>query len=768
MTSREEFLLKIRATFKIEASEGIANITSNLMELENGPPEERQAQLIEAIYREAHSLKGAARAVNISEIEQICQSLESVFSGMKNKTVSMAPGLFNTFHQTVNTLTDMLKNAETGISEPMKNDVKEILMKLQKVAHGVSSEVHNAKLTAPEKPESAMQAMENERPQARPAGMKEIVPSKQDETIRISVGKLDSLLFQAEEMLVLKQKFEHFGDGLNLIAKKLNSWSQEATAVSSQVADIDQQLQQAVVGEVLTPFDESIRQMVNFFDWGASLIKSVEGELGKMQKSSVIETYNSGTKIESLLDEVKKMISVPFTAILDVFPKAARDLSTDIGKEVQVLIRGAGIEIDRRILEEIRNPLMHLLRNCVDHGIEKPAVRKQTGKPERGTIELTIERLDSNKVEITISDDGAGIDLGRLKKKYIMNEKVSAAEADQLDENDLVNYIFKTGISTSDMITDLSGRGLGLAIVQEKIEQLGGSVSVKSDTGKGTSFKMQIPLTLVTFRGVRMLVGDREFISPTSKIDRVFRVLKTEIKLIDNKPAIPLNGGVIPLVFMADILEIPFKESDNPYIIVLIIGEKESKIGFVVDEILDEEVVLVKKFNNQLKRVRNIAGATVLGSGKVIPILNVSDLLKSAIKDTPLRNLRNAVEKETAKKSILVVEDSITSRMLLKNILETAGYLVSTAIDGAEGYAKAKGDHFDLILSDVDMPRMNGFDMTSKIRSDHAIADIPIVLVTSLSKSEDREHGMEVGASAYIVKGSFDQSNLLEVVERLI
>jgi two-component system chemotaxis sensor kinase CheA len=426
------------------------------------------------------------------------------------------------------------------------------------------------------------------------------------------------------------------------------------------------------------------------------------------------------------------------------------------------------MEIDRRILEEMRNPLMHLLRNSIDHGIEKPEIRKQKNKPEKGTIHLTIDRLENNKVEITLADDGAGIDVEKLKKKYVRQEKIPAAEVDNIDEQVLLNYIFKSGISTSDMITDLSGRGLGLAIVQEKIEQLGGSVAVTSIAGKGTGFKIQIPLTLVTFRGVRIRVGENEYISPISKIDRVLRIEKNVVKNISNEPSIPYEEGFIPLVYMADILEFPYKEREDEYIVVLVFGSMEQQIGFVVDEILDEEVVLVKKFNPQLKRVRNISGATVLGSGKVIPILNAADLLKSALKVKTHHSHEVLTTKEKAKNAILVVEDSITSRMLLKNILETAGYRVSTAIDGIEGFTMLKQDSFNLVVSDVDMPRMNGLDMTAKIRSDKSVADIPVVLVTSLSKREDRERGMEVGANAYIVKSSFDQSNLLEVVERLL
>jgi two-component system chemotaxis sensor kinase CheA len=640
MTSREEFLKKIRATFKIEASEGIVNMTSNLIELEKNPDGARQAVIIEAIYREAHSLKGAARAVNVPEIESVCQAMESVFSAMKEKSVAMNPQLYDLFHLTVNTLTDILAAVDQEITDILRDRVGEITDNLLKVAAGEYEKIAVVSPGLPAREVKAPDSPKNEAVVPAKPSNPEPASIRHDNTIRISVEKLDNLLFQSEEMLALKQTFAHFSDGLRATTKKLNSWTHEASEISLFVDDIRQKLQDKSDSDQFTPFEENVQKVIQFFDWASSLVKIAEGDLNKMRIFSVQETYNSGSKIESLLDEVKKMISIPFSTILDVFPKAARDLSKDRGKEVNVIIRGSEMEIDRRILEEMRNPLMHLLRNSIDHGIEKPEIRKQKNKPEKGTIHLTIDRLENNKVEITLADDGAGIDVEKLKKKYVRQEKIPAAEVDNIDEQILLNYIFKSGISTSDMITDLSGRGLGLAIVQEKIEQLGGSVAVTSIAGKGTGFKIQIPLTLVTFRGVRIRVGENEYISPISKIDRVLRIEKNAVKNISNEPSIPYEGGFIPLVYMADILEFPYKEREDEYIVVLVFGSMEQQIGFVVDEILDEEVVLVKKFNPQLKRVRNISGATVLGSGKVIPILNAADLLKSALKVKPVTAMR--------------------------------------------------------------------------------------------------------------------------------
>ena len=293
-------------------------------------------------------------------------------------------------------------------------------------------------------------------------------------------------------------------------------------------------------------------------------------------------------------------------------------------------------------------------------------------------------------------------------------------------------------------------------------------ISVKTQKEKGTEFIIQVPVSLVTFRGILIRCGNQEFIVLTLKINRVFRQPKNEIKTFENKAGITYDGNVISFNYLADVLEMPVTANSLEFIPSLLVGSGENQVVFAVDEILDEEEVQVKRFNKHLEHIRNISGATILSSGKVVSILNVEELVRSAIKNTPSTIREKLVETEKEIKSVLVVEDSITSRMLLKNILETAGYVVTTAVDGMDGFSKLKEGEFNLIVSDVDMPRMNGFDLTAKIRSDKAVSEMPVVLVTSLSKTEDRERGMEVGANAYIIKSSFDQSNLLEVIERLI
>jgi len=767
MNEREEFIKRILETFKLEAEEGIKNMTSNLIELEKEPSESLKMELIEVMFREAHSLKGASRAVNIIEIESVCQSLENVFSVLKNKTIELSPTVFDELHNTIDILNEILITSGDEINDELNQKISEIIINLDNIEISKIEDVGIPKANKSKKDNKDLSKNVNEESKSfnkeTPLKTKKI----SDETIRVNIEKLDDLLFQVEEMLSLKLTTIQHGEDLRSTLQKISEWKKESSNVYSATRDLLQKFEIKQKNEKLTKVEKNEKRLIHFFEWATSFFKVIENELIDLKKKSVQDSYETGLKIETLLEDIKKIISIPFSSILDVFPKAVRDLSKDKGKKIELVIHGDNIEIDRRILEEIRNPLMHLIRNCIDHGIEEPNIRKQKNKSENGTIKISIDRLENNNVELCISDDGKGIDLENLKAKFINQEEIAAKDITEITTNNLLSYIFKSGVSTSNIITDMSGRGLGLAIVQEKIEQLGGAISVFTEKDKGTKFKIQIPLSIITFRGVQVSCGDQKFVIPTSKIERVIRVEKSEIKTIKNKATVRYNGEIIPLVSLSEILEFPIKENENDYVIAIILGSQENYIGFEIDEIIDEEEVLVKSFNKHLKRIRNISGATVLGSGKVIPILNVSDLLKSAVKETSFVKQIDA-EKEKGKKSVLVVEDSITSRMLLKNILETAGYQVETAIDGLEGFTKLKEENFDLVLSDVDMPRMNGFDLTTKIRSDEILLEKPIVLVTSLSKREDRERGMEVGANAYIVKSSFDQSNLLEVIDRLV
>jgi len=418
---------------------------------------------------------------------------------------------------------------------------------------------------------------------------------------------------------------------------------------------------------------------------------------------------------------------------------------------------------------------MHLLRNAIDHGIETPGERLQKGKSSQGIIRIRIQQKDSGKVEIMLEDDGAGIRMADVREAALRNGLLSKDDADKLTEAEGLLLIFRSGLSTAPIITDLSGRGLGLAIVLEKIEKLGGSISVETAPDKGTILRIQLPLILATFRGILIEVGKRLFVLPTGNVERVARIRRSEIKTVENRETVRLYEETLSLVPLGQILGLSpagDEGEQKEYMVIAVLSAAGTRLALSLDLIRGEQEFLLKALGNQLVRVKNVAGATVLGTGEVVPVLNVTDLIKSAVRlSDSAMPARMASGKESIAEverlSVLVVEDSITSRTLIRNILEFAGYRVTTAVDGMDAMTVLRTDKFDLVVSDVEMPRMNGFDLTARIRADKKLADLPVILVTALESREDKERGIDVGANAYIVKSSFDQSNLLDVIKRV-
>ena len=370
-----------------------------------------------------------------------------------------------------------------------------------------------------------------------------------------------------------------------------------------------------------------------------------------------------------------------------------------------------------------------------------------------------------------VADDGTGVDLEKVKKAAVKRGFISGEQAKAMDDDAAMSLIFESEISTSPIVTDISGRGLGLAIVWEKVEKLGGKKFAQSQPGRGAEFRIIIPITLATFRGLLLRVGEQWFIVPTVNVEQAVRIKSNEVRTVENREIISLNGRTLSFAWLADVLEFSRTENDGgngKFITTIILSAAGKQLAFGVDEVINEAEVLLKPLGKQLSRVRNVYGGAILGSGKVVAVLNVADLIKSAAvaPSLPVRVEPSAPAGE--KISILVAEDSITSRMLLKNILESAGYVVKTVTDGLEALTELKQGNYDLLVSDVDMPRMNGFVLTSNIRAEKKLADLPVVLVTALKSREDRERGIDAGANAYIVKSSFDQSNLLDVIKKII
>ncbi len=748
-TRDEEFLHELRVIFKVEAAEHLQTITTGLLALEKTAGPAAQRELIATVFRAAHSLKGAARAADFSGIESGCQSLEDLFASWKRQELVASAADFDPVHRTL----DAIALALSATGPP--GDAPAAVTGSPGVQPVSAADAGHPPRPAPAVPPTA--------DADRIAPRTEPKPSSSEDTVRISVAKLNARRVAAEEMLMAKLTTGQRADDLRELGRTLEAWRNEWAAVEPDTRVLRLAMDRPVPG---------LDRVLGFCERNLDHLKLLESRVAVLTQTADQDRLVIGKLVDDLLEDSKKLLLLPFATLAAAFPKLVRDLGRDLGKEVQLVIHGEEIELDKRILEEMKDPFIHLLRNCVDHGIEAPEARVRLGKPACGTITLTVSRVNGSQVEILISDDGAGLNTGKIKEAAVKRGLLPADDARKLDDAAARALVFQAEVSTCPMITHVSGRGLGLAIVREKAGKLGGTVFIGSQTGPGTCFRLSLPSLLATFRGVLIEAAQRVFVVPTTLVDQVARVRPGDIQTVEGRETIALNGRAVALVWLAHVLALaPAGASGDPgaTIPLLVLGVGDQRVAFAVDAILDEQEVLVKTLHKPLTRVRNIAGATVLGSGRVVPILNGADLLKSA-RTSGGRAARGATVVKpagAATKSLLVAEDSITSRTLLKGILESAGYQVKTAVDGLEAFTLLRAERFDLVVSDVEMPRLNGFDLTARIRADKKLSELPVVLVTALESREDRERGIDVGANAYLVKSRFDQSNLLDAVRRL-
>jgi two-component system chemotaxis sensor kinase CheA len=770
--------------------------------------------VVEGVFRQAHSLKGAARSVNLKDVESICQPLESLLAEVKRQVLALSPALFDLLLQAVDRLAQLVATSGEERTSADRAQVRELNRQLVEAARGEwprdgqpqaaagpaplvaatgqeTAELPELPSTPPQiqmpEPAEAVEPIDPAEPMAaaEPVELAEPAPvqaraaletsaprmrvpraaprtgvdNAPTETVRIPITKLDPLLRQAEEMIQAKLAAAQRAVEVREIQQSLLAWKTEAARWKEQ-------------GD---------RPMMEGPEAVVARLAALAARLAAVSQAFEQDQRALGHMVDVHLDAMKQVLMLPVSTLVEVFPRLVRDLAREQGKEVDLIVLGAEIEIDKRILEELKDPLIHLVRNCVDHGIEKPETRAGRQKPEHGTIKLAFSTKDSRQVEIVVSDDGGGVDLERVQAAAIKAGSLSRPAAEKLSSQESLPFIFQSGISTSPILTDISGRGLGLAIVREKVEKLGGEVVVETQPGLGTTFRLRLPLTLATFRGVLVRAREQLFILPTAQVQRVLRVRQDEIQTIENRQTICHDGQVLALVRLEDVLGLPARPdrlgrqsgaapaAGADHAPVLILAAAERRLAVQVTEVLAEEEVLVKGLGPQLSRVRNIAGAAVLGAGTVVPVLNVLDLMLSAVRPGSAIGAPAITAKAEAQTGrILVADDSITARTLLKNILETSGHQVTTAVDGAEAFNLLRSGEYDLVVSDVDMPRLSGFELVTKIRADKKLSEIPVVLVTALEARQDRERGIQVGANAYIIKSSFDQGNLLEVIHRLL
>ena len=774
-----EFRQRLFSIFQTEAQEHTQNICAGLLELEQADPAV-QPPLVESVFREIHSLKGAARAINLPLIEALCQALENIFSVWKNSQLIPDTELFDLFQQTLDALNRFLLTARPDQPNQDRTASKDLISRLEQALLSHRHETAGQKPSTTPPPQGPAveppSAQESKQTVTPPAEEEKKTLSLPTETVRVATDKLSHLLLQSEEMLAAKLAASQQVKELRKMDASFSTWKKEWAKTLPLVHELRTLLHRSQSTNCHLPQqnqEQTLEKLIAFFDWNEQVVNKLKEQHIQRKKSFERDSRTLNNMVNALLDDMKQVLMFPFSSLLELLPKVVRDLSRSTGKQVEVHISGGEIEIDRRILDEMKDPLVHLIRNCIDHGIEPPEKRADKHKPQMGTITVTVT-LKDNTVELVVADDGGGLSSEAIRTVLRRQNPFDTQKIDALPDSDVYAYVFQSGISTSPIITEISGRGLGLAIVREKVEKLGGSIQVESQPDQGTRFLIILPLTVATFRGILVQSAGREFIVPTIYVERVLRLTPEDIGSAENRETLSLDGQPVALVGLDHVLDLvpqQIRPHDTSHIQALVLSVAETQIAFVVEAIHSEQEVLFKSLGPQLTRVRNISGATVLGSGRVTPILNVPDLFKSAVKSS-LRShlsLHASVEGDNPTSAkVLIAEDSITTRTLLKNILETSGFIVTTAVDGQDALTKLRNSHFDILVSDVEMPHLNGFELTSRIREEKALEDLPVVLVTALASEEDRERGIDVGANAYIVKSNFDQSDLLDVMTRLL
>jgi two-component system chemotaxis sensor kinase CheA len=538
-----------------------------------------------------------------------------------------------------------------------------------------------------------------------------------------------------------------------------------------------------------------VSTLLEALDHANELITELEHGLNDHSRQATEDHTRLATVTDRLHDQVRRTRMLPLSTLFNPLRLHARDIARGAGKMVELELDDGDAEADRQVLERLREVLIHLIRNAVDHGIETPNTRTSHGKNPTGHIALTAS-VSGDYLTIQVDDDGAGIDLEAIKNRARSTEVLGDADIARLSDNEITDLIFMPGFSTRQSVSTLSGRGVGLDVVRSHVERMHGRVTVHSVPQQGCLFTLSVPLSLTSSHGLLLRIDRSTYMLPLDSVHRIVSVSPSEIQVLEGRACLTIDERPLALVHLADILgtsvitELPsqrhlvkeqsirssFTErsssTNGGWSLALLLGSGERQIACLVDAVLGEQELVIYRLPAPLQRVRFIAGATILADGSVVPILDVVDVVRAAIGTRYAVHPPSEMVDSDAPPTILVVDDSITTRTLEKNILEAAGYHVHLATDGVEALETLNrlidDTGCDLLLSDIDMPRLNGFDLTTQVRADNRLKHIPIVLVTSLDSPADRERGIAAGADAYIVKRAFDQQSLLDTIEQLI
>ncbi|HEY1186790.1 MAG TPA: hybrid sensor histidine kinase/response regulator, partial [Gemmata sp.] len=571
--------------------------------------------------------------------------------------------------------------------------------------------------------------------------------------VRVSAQSLNRLMGLAGESLVQARWLPSFSSALLKMKKH-----------HDQLASMLDATYHAAVGGV--PPDQIAALVADTRrHWGACRQELLEKTAAFDDHAARAEDLNARLYREVIVSRMR-----PFGDGLHGLARMVRDMARALGKEARLVVVGETTEVDRDILEKLEAPLSHLIRNAVDHGLEPPDRRRAAEKPVAGTV--TVEaRHRAGMLLVSVSDDGTGVDLNRLRTKVVERGLSAPEMTARLTEAELLEFLFLPGFSTAPAVTEFSGRGVGLDVVMDTIRKVGGNVRITTTRGAGTAFHLQLPLTLSVIRAVVIDVAGEPYAFPHTRIDRLIRVRRDEVRSIEHRQFVTVDGQNVGLVMAAQLLDMPAPAPAGVDVPVVLLSDGTGTYGLVVDAFRGEQDLVVRPLDPRLGKVPNLSAAAILDDGSPVLIVDVEDLFRSMdqfIQTGSLVRCETRAGGPGRKKRVLVVDDSITVREVERQLLLNNGYEVAIAVDGVDGWNKVRAERCDLLVSDIDMPRMNGLQLVQAVRADDRLRDLPVIIVSYKERDEDRLKGLEVGANAYLTKSSFHDNRFIEAVIDLI
>ncbi len=701
---------ELTAMFREELRESVQLISTALSEIESGADADRAAALSNVIKRRFHNIKGAANSLSIGNVAKVAHAAETFLAqGVEEGAfpATIVSGLY--------TAVSWLQDA----ADSDENDPTEVLARLRGTPL-------SRKPPPPPVVEPTVAAGPS-RTQIETPGRKGWAAA--EEVVRVSGALLEKVLSPLTTLIVARTESRFRTDRLQQLGELASELAQRASSGQLDLDDVAQ-----------------LR----------SLAADIDGETALLRRDS----RRTGQALATLEDHIHSMRLVSLSSLESSLLLAVRDAAGRTQKEVGLSLSAAGIQVDRRVLQTLRAPLIHLVRNAVDHGIESESVREAAGKLPYGTLRIAVQS-HGEVIDIVLEDDGAGIDVDRVKERAIDRGLVDADRAETLGLDEILGLLAHPGFSTRESVSELSGRGIGLDVVHRAVRELGGAVKLESEPGRFTRFTLTVPVSMVTTRVLFVRAGGHGFALPLSGVVSTTRVDEDDLFSLDNKLYVEV-GGKPAIVHRLASTSTGVTSIDGKSCIV-IVTTPNGRVAVLVDEILGEEEVVVRPLGPPIRHVPGVVGTTLAESGGVVLVLACAEVLQLGVVNAPLER-----PKRKTAYSILVVDDSITTRTLERHILERAGYAVELANDGQEALGVMRKGRFDLVVADVDMPRLDGISMVRAMRGESELQSLPVILVTSRAEDADRQRGLAAGAQAYIVKGRFDQDELLGNIARLL